>query len=70
MNASIADSKETIDGNTCRSICNAVGERLQRDLRPDSSSLSPRLQSLLNELERRDGSSATSAASARRSWAG
>jgi hypothetical protein len=69
MKASTAETSESIDGKTCRSICDAVGDRLQRDLRPDSSGLSPHLQSLLNELERRDASNATSATSARRSWA-
>jgi hypothetical protein len=70
MNASTAETSESIDDKTCRSICDAVGERLQRDLRPNPSGLSPHLQSLLNELEKRDASSATLAASARRSWAG
>jgi hypothetical protein len=54
MKASTADSFEPMDGKTCRSICDAVGERLQRDLKPDSSGPSPYLQSLLDELERRD----------------
>ena len=52
--AYLADIREEIDGKTCRSICDAVGERLQRDFRPDSSELSPRLQQLLDELRRRD----------------
>jgi hypothetical protein len=54
MSAYLADIREAIDGKTCRSICDAVGERLQRDLRPDSSDLSPRLKRLLDELRRRD----------------
>jgi hypothetical protein len=54
MNASIADSREPIDGKTCRSICDAVGERLQRDLRLDSSGPSQHLQSLLDELKKRE----------------
>jgi hypothetical protein len=68
MKTSTAETSESIDGKTCRSICHAVGERLQRDLRPDSSGLSPHLQGLLNELKRRDASNATSTASAWRSW--
>ena len=44
-----------IDRNTSRSICNAVGERLQRDLRPEASPLSPQLQHLMEELRRQDG---------------
>jgi hypothetical protein len=54
MSAYLADIREEIDGKTCRSICDAVGERLQRDLRPDSSDLSPRLKQLMDELRRRD----------------
>jgi hypothetical protein len=46
---------EQIDHSTSRSICDAVGERLQRDLRPEASPLSPHLQHLLEELGRRDG---------------
>jgi hypothetical protein len=54
MNATMANTCEPIDGRTSRSICDAVGERLQRDLRPDKSGLSPYLQRLMEELERRD----------------
>ena len=50
----ITDSSETIDYRTSRSICDAVGERLQQSLRPEFSSLSPRLQQLMDELRRRD----------------
>ena len=35
MNRLIADIIEPIDGKTSRAICDAVGERLQRDLRPE-----------------------------------
>ena len=66
MKASTADSCEPIDGKTCRSICDAVGERLQRDLPPESPGPSPYLQSLLDELERRDMSRSTTADSAGR----
>jgi len=48
------DSQQ-IDRSTSRSICDAVGERLQQSLRPDTSRLSPRLQRLMDELRRRDG---------------
>jgi hypothetical protein len=68
MKAQTADSFEPMDGKTCRSICDAVGERLQRDLRPDSCGPSPYLQSLLDELERRDMPRSTAANSARRAW--
>ena len=48
------DSADTIDSATCRSIREAVGERLQRDLRLDTLEHSPRLQGLMDELRRRD----------------
>jgi ABC-type transporter Mla subunit MlaD len=54
MNAGVTNSSETIDPKTIRSICDAVGERLQQSLRPDVSHLSPRLQQLMDELRRRD----------------
>ena len=50
----ITDSNETFDYRTSRSICDAVGERLQQNLRLECSSLSPRLQHLMDELRRRD----------------
>ena len=49
-----ADNSEQMDYKTSRSICDAVGERLQKDLRPERSELSPRLRELLNELRRLD----------------
>jgi hypothetical protein len=55
-----ADNREQMDTKTSRSICDAVGERLQKDLRPERSDLSPRLRELLNELRRRDNSGVTS----------
>jgi hypothetical protein len=42
-----------IDHKTCQSICNAVGERLQQNMRPEAE-LSPRLRELMDELRRRD----------------
>ena len=48
------DPLEPIDRKTSRSICQAVGERLQQTLRPDSTRLSSYLQHLLDELRRRD----------------
>jgi len=54
MNSRINDNSEQIDRKTCRSICDAVGERLQQKLRPDSSRLSSHLQHLMDELRRRD----------------
>ncbi|MDR3484642.1 MAG: hypothetical protein P4M05_07000 [Bradyrhizobium sp.] len=46
-----------IDRTTSRSICDAVGERLQQDLRPEMSPLPPHLQHLIEALRRRDGES-------------
>jgi hypothetical protein len=54
MNDRITNSGELIDRKTSRSICDAVGERLQQTLRPDSSHLSSYLQHLMDELRRRD----------------
>ena len=54
MNSRINDNSEPIDRKTCRSICDAVGERLRQNLRPDSSRLSSHLQHLMDELRRRD----------------
>jgi hypothetical protein len=54
MNRLINDNSEQIDRKTCRSICDAVGEQLQQNLRPDSSRLSSYLQHLMDELRRWD----------------
>ncbi len=50
----IGDKGEQIDRKTCRSICNAVGERLQQNLPPESLRLSSHLEQLMDELRRRD----------------
>jgi hypothetical protein len=44
---------EQIDHKTSRSICDAVGERLHQNLRPETE-LPPRLRELVDELRRRD----------------
>jgi hypothetical protein len=54
MNRLIADIIEPIDGKTSRAICDAVGDRLQRDLRPEAIRSSPHLQHLLDELRQRE----------------
>jgi hypothetical protein len=54
MMGRITNDSEQIDHRTSRSICDAVGERLQQDLRPESSRLSSYLQHLMDELRRRD----------------
>jgi hypothetical protein len=53
MNSHISDS-EPIDRKTSRSICDAIGERLQQALRPDSLRLSTHLEHLMDELRKRD----------------
>ena len=45
---------EPIDHKTSRSICDAIGERLQDQFRPENSQLSLRLRQLLEEMRRRD----------------
>lgn len=53
MEARINSDIEQIDHKTCVSICDAIGERLQQSLRPDTD-LSPHLRELVDELRRRD----------------
>jgi hypothetical protein len=53
MNARINGDFEPIDHRTCQAICDAVGERLQQNMRPETE-LSPRLRELMDELRRRD----------------
>jgi hypothetical protein len=48
-----ADDAEMLDHRSSQSICDAVGERLQRALRPDSG-ITPYLQHLVDELRKRD----------------
>ena len=52
MTSRISNHSEQLDRKTCRSICDAVGERLQQSLRPGQPP--DHLQYLLNELRRRD----------------
>jgi hypothetical protein len=53
MNSRINNDFEQIDHRTCVSICDAIGERLQQSIRPESE-LSPRLRKLIEELHLRD----------------
>ena len=53
MDSRTNNNFEEIDHRTARSICDAVGERLKQNMRPETE-LSPRLQQLVNELFRRD----------------
>jgi hypothetical protein len=54
MNSRINETSDTIDRATSRTICDAVGERLQQSLRPEALQPSSRLQHLVDELRRRD----------------
>ncbi|WP_167407008.1 hypothetical protein [Bradyrhizobium forestalis] len=53
MAGPFANDSEQIDRRTSRSICDAVGERLQQSLRPEPR-LPENLEQLLNELRRRE----------------
>ncbi len=53
MNARLNDDIEPMDHKTSRSICDAIGERLQQSMRPETG-LSDHLRHLLDELRRRD----------------
>jgi hypothetical protein len=54
MNSRISNQSEEIDRKTSRSICDAVGEQLQQNLRPGPLRPSSYLQHLMDELHRRD----------------
>jgi hypothetical protein len=47
-------TSEEIDRKTSRSICDAVGERLQHSLRPQFMGPAPELDRLVDELRRRE----------------
>jgi len=53
MDPRINSDYEEIDHRTCRSICNAVGERLQERMRPEAP-LSPLLLRLVDQLRRQE----------------
>ena len=54
MNGQRTEEQEDIDAKTSRSICDAVGERLQQSMRPDFSHLPDRLRQLIDALRRRE----------------
>ena len=56
MTGLFANDSEQIDRRTSRSICDAVGERLQQSLRPELR-LPTHLEQLLNELRKHDRNS-------------
>ena len=53
MIARLDNDDELIDHKTSRSICDAIGERLQQSARPEPI-LPDRLRHLLNELRRHE----------------
>ncbi|WP_426609265.1 hypothetical protein [Bradyrhizobium sp. McL0616] len=53
MTGLFANDSEQMDRRTSRSICEAVGERLQQSIRPDPR-LPTHLEQLLDELKKRD----------------
>ena len=48
------DGDEHLDRTTSAAICNAIGERLRRDMGPDEASLPSYLQNLMDEMQRQD----------------
>jgi hypothetical protein len=54
MNVQNNSDHEPIDHKTSRSICDAVGERLQQRLRPEAELPQP-LRKLIDQLRRHDG---------------
>jgi hypothetical protein len=54
MISRITETSEQIDRKTSRSICDAVGERLRQNLRPESLRPASHLQHLMDELRKRD----------------
>lgn len=53
MNSTSNHGLQALDRQTSRSICDAIGERLQKSLRPEAAP-SERLQQLLDEFRRRE----------------
>jgi hypothetical protein len=53
MSPRLDNDMETLDYKTSRSICDAVGERLQQSIRPETV-LPDQLRHLLDELRRRE----------------
>ena len=53
MDSRINRDFEPIDHKTSRTICDAIGERLQQNMRPEST-LPTHLEQLMEELRRRE----------------
>jgi hypothetical protein len=54
MKSPNANHIESLDGQSSQSICEAVGERLQQTLRPNSTDMSSYLRDLMDKLRKRD----------------
>ena len=54
MNGLEPQHREDIDRKTSRSICDAVGERLQQSLRPQFMGPSPQLDRLIEQMRERE----------------
>ena len=54
MNSRTIEAFDQIDHATCRTICNAIGERLRQNFRPETSALSSELQHLMDQLRKRE----------------
>jgi hypothetical protein len=48
------DGDEHIDRPTSAAICNAIGERLRRDIGPDDDALPSHLQILIDRMRQQD----------------
>ncbi|HEY0328082.1 MAG TPA: hypothetical protein VGC77_03210 [Rhodopseudomonas sp.] len=49
-----ASNNEPLDGRTSRSICKAIGEKLQQSMPLENPKLPDRLAQLVAEMRRRD----------------
>jgi hypothetical protein len=50
----MSEGSKSIDHKTSRSICEAVGERLRQNLKPDPMAPSSHLRHLMDELRKQD----------------
>jgi hypothetical protein len=51
------DREAQIDRATSTTVCKAIGERLRKNLAPETSGLPRHLQQLMDELQSQDGQS-------------
>lgn len=57
QNQITSNGEEHIDRATSAAICNAIGERLRRDIRPEDDTLPSHLQRLVDQMQRQDETS-------------